>query len=190
MGDVLAAVLRPENRAIWEPFFHPKIRRGGPDDCWEWQASRRAGYGRFKATGFSVSAHRLAYALAQGNPGDLLVCHRCDNPPCCNPAHLFLGTNKVNSDDKIAKGRARVPDQRGENNGAAKLTAVQVEEIKRRIRAGQTNVRIAKDYGVTHALVSRIRRGRSWGTEPIPAPYAPLRGRSPEPPHCGTRRAV
>lgn len=86
---------------------------GGPSECWPWMRYRNAdGYGRLSLEGrTSVQyAHRTAYVLAIGsiNAG-LLVCHSCDNPPCCNPAHLFLGTQGDNQADKIAKGRGNHP---------------------------------------------------------------------------------
>ncbi len=83
-----------------------------PDDCWPWKGYRsKKGYGRVKA-GFSlVHAHRLAYFHATGQmpSSDRMVCHRCDNPPCCNPKHLFLGTAATNNRDKMLKGRGRDP---------------------------------------------------------------------------------
>ena len=158
-----------------EERFWPKVMR--PMDwtsCWEWQgAKRRLGYGRFKTKSYTtVSAHRLSYALYYGvSPGEMHVCHRCDNPQCVNPEHLFLGTNADNVADKVTKGRAIGRDQRGERNAAAKLTARAVDEIRDLISAGHKNTHIAARYGVTHQLISRIRRGRSWvvgmeGVEP------------------------
>lgn len=149
-----------------EERFWPKVMK--PMDwsaCWTWQgATKRRGYGQFKVFSYTTaSAHRLSYALYYGvNPGELHVCHRCDNPACVNPAHLFLGTNADNVADKVAKGRAVGRDQRGERNSAAKLSARAVHEIKALIAAGHKNTRIAARYGVTHQLISRIRRGRSW----------------------------
>ena len=78
-----------------------------PSGCHEWtKATNRKGYGRIWSNGETVYTHRLAWELSHGwVPDDLQVLHRCDNPPCCNPAHLFLGTNADNMADKVAKGR-------------------------------------------------------------------------------------
>jgi hypothetical protein len=168
-----------------EARFWPKVARLLDwDACWLWQAARKrsgkdAGYGSFKlGYGFTARAHRVSYALYYGqSPGDLLVCHRCDTPQCVNPLHLFLGTVQDNSDDMVRKGRASKQDQSGANNNAAKLNAEQIETIRSLIRSGLTNVAIAARYGVTHQAISRIRRGRSWGDEPMQAPYASLKPR-------------
>lgn len=147
--------------------------------CWEWQASRhkRGGYGRFKIKSYtSVAAHRLSFALYTGkSPGEWMVLHSCDNPPCCNPAHLRLGTVQDNSDDMVARGRWKGRDQSGENNGAAKLKAADVEKIRGLIRAGLTNIAIAARFGVTHQIISKIRRGRAWGSEPMQPKYASMK---------------
>lgn len=151
-------------------------KSGGHDACWPWTASTRDGYGRFKIESYvTAGSHRVAYLIGHGiDPAGLCVCHRCDNPPCCNPDHLFLGTRLDNTADMIAKGRKRCGDHKGESNANAILTAEQVSVIRRRILTGETNVAIAADYGVTHQLISRIRRGRSWGSEPMQPKYASL----------------
>lgn len=91
--------------------FHAMIARGSPDACWEWTGARgRHGYGTFYLAPIRgpVASHRIAYGLANGAiPAGLLVLHRCDNPPCCNPAHLWVGTNNDNMLDMVAKGRWR-----------------------------------------------------------------------------------
>lgn len=88
--------------------FWLKINKGPKDTCWESKFSKRCGgYGRFWAFGRDIPTHRVAWVLTNGEIGDeLIVCHKCDNPPCCNPEHLFLGTHKDNAMDKSMKGRS------------------------------------------------------------------------------------
>jgi hypothetical protein len=111
-GNVLC--LNPWHLAVLsdEDRFWRYVKRNGPLECWPWIgpiAKYRRGYGQFKRDGRrgkSENAHRLAWEFTHGVPPDhLFVCHRCDNPPCCNPAHLFLGTPKENHDDMVSKGR-------------------------------------------------------------------------------------
>lgn len=142
-----------------ERFWAKVDRSGGPDACWPWTACRNErGYGYFW-TGRVAKAHRVAYELSSGlpPPAHLDVCHRCDNPRCCNQTHFFLGTRADNTADMLAKGRGA--DFRGENNGRAKLTAEQVREI--RATSGLLREAAAR-FGVTMAQVSDIRRGKSW----------------------------
>lgn len=90
--------------------FWSKVDRGGPDDCWNWTAcAQREGYGRFMRRGRVWQATHVAWELHHGAPPPkgALVCHRCDNPRCVNPAHLFIGTHLDNRRDCVAKGRAR-----------------------------------------------------------------------------------
>lgn len=147
--------------------FWAKVARGDPRECWIWLGSKKASkdaYGRFKIKSYvTVTASRLTYAIAYGEePGELSVLHSCDNPPCCNPAHLFLGTVKDNSQDMVRKGRARNGIRKGSSNGANKLTAKQVYAIWRCIRRGQNNTEIGRRFGVHHSTVSVIRRGKIW----------------------------
>jgi hypothetical protein len=91
------------HRAFWS-----KVALGDDRECWEWTRKKARGYGRFDVRGWPVYAHRIAWVIAFGViPDGLYVCHSCDNPPCVNPAHLFLGTAKDNMQDKVRKGRHR-----------------------------------------------------------------------------------
>lgn len=139
--------------------FWSKVERRGPDECWLWQASLYPrGYGQFWLDGAMHGSHRISYVLANGPiPNGLCVCHACDVRSCVNPRHLFLGTQADNMADKVAKGRT--PILRGERNGRAKLTAVQVEEIR---LSTASRAELARRYGVTQAAIGKIVRRESW----------------------------
>lgn len=178
-GSVLLNI--PLNRLTYkriETFWSRVDKSAGENSCWPWLGSRDgSGYGKMKVdAGINARTHRIAYLLATGkDPGESMVCHTCDNPPCCNPAHLWLGDNRANQLDASAKGRKPPSDSAGEKNGAAKLTAADVDRIRAMIAGGSTNKAIARVFGVTHQAISRIRRGRSWGKEPLQPKYASLR---------------
>jgi hypothetical protein len=126
-------------------------------DCWEWQGSRHHQwrYGHFKLNGKTVAAHRVAWEITNGDiPKGLVVCHVCDNPPCCNPNHLFLGTVAENNLDKKNKGRQ---DEKGEKNGRAILTEQSVIQIRK----------LHKEYGYSFAKL-----GRLFGLNPVSISYA------------------
>jgi hypothetical protein len=95
--------------------FWAKIAKGGPADCWPWTACiNNKGYGFFGHPVGLFLAHRVAYAIANnGLPQNACVCHHCDNPLCCNPAHLWLGTLADNNHDMARKGRAATGDRHG-----------------------------------------------------------------------------
>jgi len=135
--------------------------------CWEWQGSRSSGrYGSFGMTVdgefVSYKAHRAAYELARGPiPDGLHVLHKCDNPACCNPDHLFLGTHQDNMMDMKEKGRAK--GHQGEANFKAKLTEDQVRDIKFGPDQGYgSNRRLAKKHGISATMVSYIKHGKFW----------------------------
>lgn len=125
--------------------------------CWEWTGTRdKAGYGRFGKT----SAHRASYATFVGPIGALHVLHRCDNPPCCNPRHLFLGTQTDNMMDKSAKGRVRVAI--GEKHGKAKMTEDGVRAARKAWANGESIKSIARRYGVSSCSISHIVNRKLW----------------------------
>jgi len=146
--------------ATTEERFWVKVDRRGPDECWEWRAYRnRDGYGSFSGKNRRlVGAHRVSYQLCCGaDPGDLHVCHTCDNPGCVNPAHLFLGTHSDNMRDKESKRRGR--HAKGESHWRAKLTEEDVLVIR---ASTDSTYALAKRYGVDPAVIGSAISGKTW----------------------------
>lgn len=143
-----------------EDRFWAKVDKSG--DCWIWTAYRNpSGYGWGRWDGKARLSHRVSYQLATGiDPGDLVVCHRCDNPPCVNPAHLFLGTMADNSADMVAKGRSS--HLLGSACGKAKLTDSQVDDILDLRRSGWSLAEIAQRFEIHPSHASRICSGARW----------------------------
>lgn len=163
-----------------------------PSTCWEWQGSvlrHHLPYGRFKAQGRTHLAHRVSWFIAAGkDAGPLQVLHRCDNPRCVNPHHLFLGTHLDNMRDRNAKGRQASGDRtglrvhpdrvargnrhgsrtkpesvlRGEKNGKAVLTEELVIDICNAARNGEGATSIARRLGLKEQTVSHAIAGRTW----------------------------
>jgi hypothetical protein len=138
--------------------FWAKVDRSG--DCWEWTAGGLPeGYGRFRAFGQNVVAHRFAWILMNGPiPDGVMVLHECDNPKCVRPAHLFLGDHVANKTDAVAKARHSWP--RGERHPRAKLTEADVRAI--RARRGEPLASIAADFPVGVSTIGRVLQGRYW----------------------------
>ena len=140
--------------------FWAKVEVRGSDDCWEWTAYRLRGYGRIVKNKSTYLAHRWSYYIEYGiDPRNQCVCHTCDNPSCVNPAHLWLGTHRDNSQDSANKGR----NAYGEKDGMAILTSQAVEEI---LASEERHYIVAKRYGVHPATVRSIQCGKSWNHLP------------------------
>lgn len=139
-------------------------RVSGMTECWEWRGFRlHAGHGQAKWERYPVKAHRLSYAAFRQEPGEMGVLHDCDNPPCCNPDHLFLGTKGDNNRDAHAKGRYALRDWskcvilRGAAHGSAKVTLDMYWEVHAlRVSEGLTRAAIAKVVGVNSGIVGKI----------------------------------
>ena len=147
--------------------FWRRVQISSRDDCWPWKGARsKQGYGSIRGPRprhRHYVASRLAYEFTTGkDPGPLHVCHHCDNPPCCNPRHLYLGDHSLNQLDAHARGLHPPVQRHGEANGNARLTADDVRQIRRRITRGESNKEIAADYPVSHGMISNIRCGKSW----------------------------
>ena len=148
-----------------------KIEKREANECWEWKGNKNnKGYGMIRLGGSApkVLAHRVSFEMSKGEiPDGMIIMHSCDNPACCNPDHLSLGTMKLNHKDMVDKGRRKIgwnpdnkpPHKRGEEHGFSKLTEKQALEIKFSIE--KTKFLIEK-YGLERSTIKRIRSGRSW----------------------------
>lgn len=142
--------------------------KGNLDECWEWQASVniKNGYGIFGINKKNYSSHRIVWILENGQiPEDdsyfktLHVLHKCDNPSCCNPHHLFLGTQKDNMKDKSNKNR----QLNGEKHGVHKLTEQQVLEIRQKyIPRIYSQYKLAEEYNISRPQISFIVNNKQW----------------------------
>jgi hypothetical protein len=146
--------------------FWKKVQRGeGEDDCWVWKSAfTDRGYGAFHIEGKPIRAHRASWLLTYGHiPDNLLVLHRCDNPACVRPSHLFLGTHWDNVHDCEAKGRRGYDRIRGSYSTTAILTEQEVAEIRRRYLEGDiTQKELAELYRVSDTAIWQIVHHRTW----------------------------
>lgn len=162
--------------------FWSKVKMTGLDECWLWKppSRDRHGYGRFKWNGRTLIAPRVAFALTEGEARvGLFVLHRCDNPPCCNPRHLFVGTARDNTQDMMKKGRGKFTpcdssrfnigqwraknlSSRGASHPGAKLTDETVRRIKLALANGVKGIDCAASFGCSTYTVSNIKLGKQW----------------------------
>lgn len=136
--------------------FWQHVDKRGSNECWKWNGTiDHSGYGVLAVRGKRLAAHRLSWIFAHGEiPSGMVICHRCDTPPCVNPSHLFLGTLSDNTQDMIRKGR--------NFNGTTKLTPEQVVEIRSPQSITRRLADVASDYGVHYMTIFNIRHRISW----------------------------
>ncbi|KKC39889.1 hypothetical protein WH87_04800 [Devosia epidermidihirudinis] len=151
--------MRPVHDRFWS-----KVDVRGEDECWPWTASSFPdGYGCFGYEGKTHHAQRIAFLLANGEfDRSLEVRHTCDNPPCCNPAHLLLGTHADNMRDMAERGRTDYPRLKGDAHPSSKLRSGQVLEIRRRSAAGESRVALGLEFGVAPSNITMIVTMRTW----------------------------
>ena len=160
--------LSPQERFAFEvERFWSKVDKSG--ECWLWvgRKNRVGGYGEadsyWRRRQKQHHTHRVAYLISFGDPGEFCVCHHCDNPPCVRPEHLFLGTRADNSQDMVAKGRARGGILLGELSPTAKLTTAEVIAIRERHARGDVSkAELARSYAVSQSLIRAVVFRKAW----------------------------
>jgi hypothetical protein len=138
--------------------FNEHIQEENSDECWNWTGAKTMEYGTFERLygrrRFIFMAHRLAWMFYHRKPipDGMHILHKCDNPSCCNPRHLFLGSQADNMRDRDSKGR----------NGRAKLSKGDVYKIRRLLSLGTLQRKIAKRFNVDRGTISAIKQKRNW----------------------------
>jgi len=136
--------------------FWARVDIKGENDCWEWTGTKNKKFqhGRVGRKNRLELTHRVAWELTNGPiPEGLLICHHCDNPPCCNPKHLFLGTKQDNCDDMRRKGRDNYLN--GPEHASAKLNEEQIKEILR-VGKAKSSSTWAKEFGVSKSCIKHV----------------------------------
>lgn len=164
------------NEPVAERFWS-RVTMGESAECWPFSTDTKHGYGTFTLDGRKQMAHRVAFYLTHGRWPMPHCLHSCDNPPCCNPAHLSEGTHEENMRQKIERGRAGC--LAGEEHPSARLTKAQIEEARQLRDQGWKLSDLGKRYGVSTGTIGRILQGRSWAS--VNAGYKPAIRRAGEP---------
>ncbi len=156
----LPTIMHNEQERFWR-----YVHKLGPDECWPWLGSKlKNGYGQFvRDSNRHITSSRMAWVLTHGElpHRSVFVCHKCDNPVCCNPGHMFTGTGKDNADDMDSKGRRNPP------RGVRNCRAIIDEQIVLKIRSenlssGESLTTIGMRYGLDVSHVGKIVRRKLW----------------------------
>lgn len=140
-------------------FWQRAVITADTNRCWEWQRGfEKGGYGHAHIHGKQWKAHRYAWFLTAGYDSKVNICHKCDNPKCINPHHLFEGTHKVNSQDMVKKGRV----QRGGKHYMSHLSESDVLDIRQLVSDGHTHQSVADQFEVVRETVSQIIQRKTW----------------------------
>jgi hypothetical protein len=150
-------------QSVWE-YFVQSVDIKEPNKCWNWKKSfATTGYGNWYWGKKSGGAHRESFKLFENFDSNLLVLHKCGNRKCCNPNHLYAGTQKQNVDDTKKHGRYFPPPyKRGENVGTSKLTEEIVRKIKIELNKNRSLKELADKYNVTSACICAIKKEKNW----------------------------
>lgn len=160
-GDAnIVLVGKHDGESDAEHFWRRVKKDANKQGCWEWQGAKtKQGYGMSNICKLPTRfTHRIAWFLVYGKLPVLQVLHKCDNPPCCNPEHLYEGTNDDNVRDRVNRGR----QTKGECHYQAKLNDTKVRQIRNLLKAGQSCYKIAKMFQVDIHIITRIKKGEAW----------------------------
>lgn len=147
-------------KSSFEDRFWPKVAKS--DGCWKWLGAKdHSGYGLIRSVGGPmVRAHRASWELHFQSPGDACVLHKCDTPECVRPDHLFVGSNKENTDDKVRKGR----QASGNGLPQSKITPTIASEMRSKFSLGISRAEIAREYSVSWSTVDSVVKFETWKT--------------------------
>jgi hypothetical protein len=169
-GEYLRFFTGHQRRLPIRDRFWRYVRKDSKNKCWIWLGCpNENGYGSISGwldgRRYIVGAHRMSWMIHHGTiPEGKWVLHKCDNPPCVNPKHLFLGDSRLNIDDMMIKGRNGWKIFKGQNNGSSVLKDSQVKDIKKRLAKGSRGIgaELAQEFGVSRSLISAIKNGLLW----------------------------
>jgi hypothetical protein len=156
---------KPRTVGYYATRFWSQVDMRGAGECWGWNGAKcNNGYGKSYTGESCMRATKITFELFYNRSiGDLFVLHKCDNPPCCNPNHLFLGTKQDNTNDMKSKGRARGGSSPGITNPSSKLTEDDVRFIKREFKPGcGMTLALATRFNVSGTAIYQVVRGLKW----------------------------